>query len=105
MVKGEATAAQVLILQFSSDKLGDYQRLARELRAKGVGAEVFVDAKKVGQQLQYAERRGFKVALIAGPDEFAQKVWKIKNLALRQETTVPEIDVISTIQSILKGES
>ena len=43
--------------------------------------------EKVGQQLKYAEQRGFRVALIAGPDEFAQGVWKVKDLARREETT------------------
>lgn len=101
MVQREGTAAPVLVLQFSADRLGDYQRMARALRASGIGADVFPEAKKVGQQLQIAERRGFQVALIAGPDEFAQKVWKVKNLALRQETTVAEADVIPAICQIL----
>ena len=78
------------------DKLGDYQRIARVLRAAGVGAEVFPEAKKVGQQLQYAERRGFRLALIAGPDEFAQGTWKIKGqtlcltLTMRKQKTTTE---------------
>src|SRR5262245_10092926 len=66
-----ATPAPVLVVQFAADRLGDYQRMARSLRAQGIGVEVFPEAKKVGQQLQYGEKRGFKVALIAGPDEFA----------------------------------
>jgi histidyl-tRNA synthetase len=103
MVKGEATAAPVIVLQFSPDRLGEYQRMARALRGEGIGADVFLEAKKVGQQLQYAERRGFKIALIAGPDEFAQKVWKVKNLAMREEITVAEDLVISAVQAIIKG--
>ncbi len=55
--------------------------MARAVRAAGIGVEVYPEAKKVGAQLQFAEKRGFKVALIAGPDEFAQGVWKIKDLA------------------------
>jgi histidyl-tRNA synthetase len=101
MVSSESTTAPVLIVQFAAERLGDYQRMARGLRAAGIGADVFPDTKKVGQQLQFAERRGFKVALIAGPDEFENKVWKIKNLALREETTVPEAEVIVTISKIL----
>jgi len=101
MVPAESTAAPVFVVQFSADRLGDYERMARALRAAGIGADVFPDAKKVGQQLQFAERRGFKLALIAGPDEFEQKVWKIKNLALREETTVPEAELIGTISRIL----
>jgi histidyl-tRNA synthetase len=104
LLKGDRAAAAVLVVQFMGDRLGDYQRLARSLRAAGIGADVFPEPKKVGQQLQYAERRGFKIALIAGPDEFAQKAWKVKNLALREETTVVEDKVIAAVQAILTAE-
>ena len=88
-----ATTAPVLMVQFSADRLGEYQKMARQLRAEGIGVEVYPEAKKVGQQLKYAEQRGFRVALIAGPDEFAQGVWKIKDLATREETTVAAAEV------------
>src|SRR5437763_5507017 len=55
-----STPAPVLVVQFSADRLGDYQRIARNLRAAGVATEVFPEAKKIGPQLQYArseERR------------------------------------------------
>jgi histidyl-tRNA synthetase len=91
------TPAPVLIVQFTPDRLGDYQKMARSLRAAGIGVEVYPDAKKVGQQLQYAERRGFAVALIAGPDEFAQDVWKVKVLARREEITIPAAEVAAVI--------
>jgi histidyl-tRNA synthetase len=55
----------------------------------------------VGQQLQYAEKRGFRVALIAGPEEFAKQVWKIKNLATREEQTVSSEEVEAAIRAVL----
>jgi histidyl-tRNA synthetase len=96
-----ATAAPVLVFQFDASKYGDYQRMARTLRAAGIGTEVYPEAKKLAQHFQYAERRGFRVALIAGSNEFAQGVWKVKNLANKEELTVPEPDVIPTIQRLL----
>ncbi len=99
-----STAAPVLITRLDPERLGDYQRVARLLRAAGIGAEVFPDAKKLGPQLQYAERKGFSVALIAGSDEFSAGTWKLKNLAERSETTVVEAEVIDTIISILAAK-
>src|SRR5205085_11896743 len=96
-----ATPAPVLMVQFGADRLGDYQKMARTLRAAGIGVEIYPEAKKVGQQLQYAERRGFKAALIAGPDEFAKGVWKIKDLAKREETTVPVADAVAEIRKFV----
>jgi histidyl-tRNA synthetase len=96
-----ATPAPVLMVQFSADRLGDYQRMARSLRAEGLGVEVYPEAKRISQQLQYAEKRGFRVALIAGPDEFAQGLWKVKDLARRAETAVPAAEVVAAIRKVL----
>jgi histidyl-tRNA synthetase len=95
------TPAPVLLVQFSADRLGEYQKMARALRSEGIGVEVYSEARKVGQQLQYAERRGFAVALIAGPDEFDKGVWKVKDLSRRAEVTVPPGQVAATIRNIL----
>ncbi len=96
-----ATPAPVFVVQFTAERLGEYQALARSLRAASIGVEVYPEAKKVGQQLQYAEKRGFRVALIAGPEEFAQGVWKIKDLARREEKTAAAAQVLETLRGLL----
>lgn len=98
------TPAPVLMVQFAAEYIGHYQHMARALRAGGIGVEVYPDAKKIGQQLQYAEKRGFRLALIAGPDEFTQGIWKIKDLARREESTVPTTEVLPAIRRILSGQ-
>lgn len=100
-----ATPASVLIVQFSADRIGDYQRIARQLRSSGIAAEVYPDAKKIGPQLQYAERRGFPLALIAGPDEFAQGVCKVKVLARREERTIAQGELVESIRGLLAEDS
>lgn len=101
LLRQTGAPAPVLLVQFSAEALGRYEKMARTLREAGIGAEVYPDAKKVGQQLQYAERRGFRVALIAGPDEFANQVWKIKDLSKREEVTVAETDVVASVRGVL----
>ena len=96
------TPAPVLLVQFSADRLGDYEKMARALRAEGIGVEVYPEAKKIGQQLQYAEKRGYKVALIAGPDEFAQGMWKVKDLGRREEVTVATAEVTAVVRRLLE---
>lgn len=96
-----ATPAPVFVVQFSAERLADYQRLARQLRQAGIGVEVYPEAKKIGAQLQYAERRGFRIALIAGPDEFDKGVAKIKDLAKREERAVPEKDLVAAVREML----
>jgi histidyl-tRNA synthetase len=99
LITGQSTPAQVLVVNFDAARLGDYQRMARALRAAGVAVEVYPDAKKVGQQLGFAEKRGFQLAVIAGPAEFEQGVWKVKDLAKREETALPEAQLVEAVRA------
>lgn len=102
LLTSSATPAPVFIVQFAAEFIGEYQRMARTLRAAGIGAEVFPDAKKLGQQFQYAEKRGHKIALIAGPDDFAKGCWNVKDLTKREEKKgVPEAEVLSMVRTML----
>jgi histidyl-tRNA synthetase len=101
-----STPAPVIVVQFSADRLGEYQKMARSLRAVGIGVEVYPEAKKVGQQLQYADKRGFRVALIAGDNEFAEGVWNVKDLkSATQREKVPSAEVAAVIRDILQSGS
>ena len=80
MIEKVSTPADVLIAYFDAARLHDYLRLAAAVRAAGLGVELFPEPKKLGQQLKYADRRGFRVALIAGQDEFARGVCQVKDL-------------------------
>lgn len=101
LLGAEATPAAVLITQFDVERLGDYFRLGRELRAAGINTEVFPDAKKLGKQLQYADRKGFRFALIAGSDEFSRGEWQVKNLQTASATIVAEAELIPTLKAFL----
>ena len=97
-----STPAPVLVVQFVAGRLADYQRVAGRLRAAEIGAEVYPEAKKLAAQFKYAEQRGFRVALIAGPDELGQGAWNVKDLIRKEEQkAVPEAGVVETVQKIL----
>jgi histidyl-tRNA synthetase len=98
---GASTPAPVLVIQFDAARIGDYQRVARLLRAAGIGAEVYPEAKKPKAQFEYADKRGFRVAVIAGGDEFAKSVWKVKDLAKREEKEMNEAELIRHIRRLL----
>jgi histidyl-tRNA synthetase len=101
-MSGGSTPAQVLVMQFDAARLGEYQRVARDLRAAGITTEVYPEAKKLKAQFEYADKRGFRLALIAGPEEFEQGAWKVKDLARREEITVPATDLVASIGRILE---
>jgi histidyl-tRNA synthetase len=106
MIEKVTTPAPVLIVYFDKNHLHDYLRLAAAIRAAGVGVELFPEPKKVGQQLKYADRRGFRVALIAGENEFASGKVQIKDLQKAQQHDIPlepdATSIIAAIREILK---
>ena len=78
MIPPSRTTADVLIVQFSKENLGFYLGLAKSLRANGIATEVFPDAKKLGQQFKYADRRGFQAVIVAGDDEITAGKVQVK---------------------------
>ncbi len=103
VVGNEPTGAPVLFVRFAEVALADLHGLAAEVRRAGFGAEVYPDVKKVGAQLQQAERRGARVAVLAGPAELANGVVKVKDLAARTEATVPRAGLVEEIRRVVHG--
>jgi histidyl-tRNA synthetase len=105
MIERVTTPAPVFVAYFVESRLSDYLRIAAALRRAGLGAELFPEAKKLGQQLKYADRRGFRVAIIVGEDEFAAGTCQVKDLATGQSTTVRRDEgaeeVVATVMKIL----
>jgi len=89
MIDKVRTPAPVFIPYFDKERLSDYLRLAAAIRAAGIGVEVFPEPKKLGQQLQYADRRGFRLALIAGQREFDSGACQLKDLASATSQEAP----------------
>ena len=73
-------AADILIVYFDPERSDDYLQLARQLRLSGLRVEMYAEPKKIGQQLKYANRRGHRLAVIAGSEELEQSVCQIKDL-------------------------
>jgi histidyl-tRNA synthetase len=106
MIEPVRTPAQVLLAFFDPNRLGDYLKLAAELRSAGLAVELYPEPVKLGKQLQYADRRGFRVALIAGEREFAAGECQIKDLSTGKSSTVSLASqataVIDEIRRLLK---
>jgi histidyl-tRNA synthetase len=98
------TPAPVLVLLFDAAHTGDYLRIARSLRAAGIETEVSCDPRAIGKQLAYANRKGFRAALIAGETEFAQGSWQVKDLKAGQQITVAESELPATLRKVLGRE-
>lgn len=89
LIEQVSTPAPAFVVYFVESRLHDYLQLAARIRAAGIGCELYPEAKKIGKQLQYADKRGFHVALIAGDDELSAGNVQVKDLKTGTSTTVP----------------
>ncbi len=103
MIEKVATPAPVFIPYFDKDRLDDYLKLAAAVRAAGIGVELFPDPKRLGQQLKYADRRGFRIALIAGENEFNAGTCQLKDLSTGTKQDIPLEPDAASIIAVVKG--
>ena len=101
MLPEAKTPADVLIAYFDSDRLDDYLKIATSLRRGGIGTELFPEPKKLAKQLQYADKKGFRLALIAGSDELSRSECQLKDLESGTSTTVSLTDAPSEAARLL----
>ena len=97
------TPAEVLVTTLDADSLERYLRIAAALRAQDINTEVYLERAKIGKQFEYASKKGFRVAVTAGADEFSRGTVKVKNLATQHETDVPLDQAAGRIKDIIRA--
>lgn len=93
LTPGAKTAAKALVTVMDRDLLGDCLRVASALRRAGIATEVFTEPKKIGQQLKYADQKGFRYAILIGAQEAAAGTVILKTLASGEQRTVAQTDL------------
>ncbi|GIY10900.1 histidine--tRNA ligase, cytoplasmic [Caerostris extrusa] len=74
-------------------------KLCRELWDADIKAEQSYKLNpKLLDQLQYCEARGIPLAIIIGESEVQRAVVKIRNVETREETEVPQIELIKYLK-------
>jgi histidyl-tRNA synthetase len=88
-MKGRPGYTQVLVLDIEEELSPSYHKIARELRAAGIAAEVYPEKRKLAQQFAYAERKGISLAVIMGSDEANRGEAQLRDLATRESSILP----------------
>jgi histidyl-tRNA synthetase len=92
------TPAEVLVTTMDQQHLDKYFAL----RAAGINTEVYLETAKLGNQLTYADRKGFRLALIAGETEFAGGQVQIKDLSSKQQHMIATDRIVPAVKDLLK---
>jgi len=100
---GAATVAPVLVTSMDENRTSDYLRMGSELRNAAIPTEVYLEKARLGNQLKYANKKGFKIAIIAGENEFSEKSVQIKNLVTRESVVCPLTDMVQKVKQSLSA--
>jgi len=113
------TTGPVVVLVMDKDQLAAYQAMARELRAAGIRAEMYMGSSGMRAQMKYADKRCAPAVVIEGEDERGRGEVTIKDLALgarlsaqidnnrewresqQAQVNVPRQDMVAQVQKVL----
>jgi histidyl-tRNA synthetase len=95
--------APVLVTVWSDDARLESFAIAQELRRAGIACEIALSGGKIGKQLSRADERGFKLAVLVGPDEAAAGEAAVKDLRTGEQTGVPRAELPTRIAALLDG--
>ncbi|MGE5639833.1 MAG: histidine--tRNA ligase [Clostridia bacterium] len=96
------TPAQVLVTTMDPARLDRYLEIGRRLREAGINTEIYLEGGKFRKQMEYANKKGFQVAVIAGEDELAAGEVQVKNLASQASSRHPLAGVVPAVEAVLK---
>lgn len=95
------TVAQVLVTLFDESLVGESLKMANTLRKAGLKVELYFETDRLGNQIGYARRKGIPYIVLLGPDELTAEQVTIRNLPLRQQQTVNQVDAVEIIKQWL----
>ncbi len=90
---------QVLVTVFSPDLAGVSAGVVRELRAAGLGAQLYTSVANLGKQFKFANKKGFSWVVVVGPDEVQQEMVQLKNLVSGEQQLVSREDLPRFLQN------
>ncbi len=100
----ERTPAEVLVTVLDAGSVGRYLAIAAQLRGAGFNTEVYLERAKIGKQFEYANRKGFRAAVTAGPDEFGRGTVRLKDLRKQSESEVPLAELAARVRNLLESD-
>lgn len=111
----------VVVTIMEQQKLGDYLKVAHDLREAGLKTDLYLGTERsLRKQLQYADRVGARFAIIIGSNEFEKSTVTIKDLSAGSDASkdsakreewlkksreiqkeVPRSEMVSTLRDLI----
>jgi histidyl-tRNA synthetase len=102
LLEAPRTVSRVLVTVFSEELIWASLDIVTRLRQAGIPAEVYLGGKyRLGDQLQYAGKKGIPLAAIIGPDEVQAGTVVLRHMASRNTVTVPQAELAAAVAYLL----
>ena len=95
--------ADVLILPMTED-LSAAVALATELRARGLRAQLYTEAKKFKAKMNYADKLGVPFVMFLGEDEIKDGVVSVKNMKTGEQEKLPSAEVAERVAARITAQ-
>jgi len=90
----------VFVASVTADDVPHVLRTAHELRSAGIRVEYAMNANAVGKQLNLANTRGARIAVVIGPDDRAKGEVQLKDLVNKTQEAVAGSSLVSRLSSL-----
>ncbi|MCW7491316.1 histidine--tRNA ligase [Leptospira sp. 2 VSF19] len=96
-----ANDSTVYIPLLDESTFAENHNFAKELRKEKISAEVSLVSQKMGKQLSYAEKKGYRWILLRGEDEIKAGTVTLKDMATRNQWTFSFAEALHKIKEEL----
>ena len=91
----------LFVAAVTPDDVGPVLKLSHELRDAGFRVEFALNANAVGKQLNLANTRGARFAVVVGPDDRAKGEVQLKDLASKTQEAIAAASLVSRLSSLV----
>src|SRR5919197_3678475 len=99
------TPAEVLVTTLVPEALERYLQIAAGLRARDITTPVYLERAKIGKQFEYANKKGFRIAITAGGGGVGRGTVKVKAPAAQHESDVALGEVAPRVKQMLDNKA
>ncbi len=99
----KSTVAPVIVMTSAGleKSANNCNQFAKVLRDAGIGTEVYLADRNLGKQMNFANKRGFSVAVIVREDNLTSNTVAVRNLGTGEQVDVPVNDMLKEVQKFL----
>ncbi len=99
---GNDASADAVVFCMDTEGIGAFHAFARTLRKAGIRTEVYPEAKKLGPQFSFAEKKGAAAAVMLGEEERKSGTITVKDLKNRtNHTGLSTEDAVNLIKGMI----